>query len=615
LTTASSPWVVKTATKERIVPLSQHFLACHDCMYIDNFCGDFGKCIRIGDEEKCECFSSHYGWRCEYPEPCQKLEIDPRDNDFISGRYFASKYYRLEGAEAYNRPIYTSRGDNQTLSDATDIILFTGVRWILSYKYLFPGLKDINDTKELGRYFSQFHGQFTDYKASFLSEPIHIDTPLDATASPLSVRWRYSASNEAFGQRLQPDLGKELIETSFFCAVCNNSTNPCQFGGVCQLNGTCGDCPNGSSGTMCQIPPTSNGECNPYFNNINFGFDGGDCCDNTCRSTSENTCGKSGQGYIDNGYPSCESASNQWELSGDPVYGINRASRSGVAVALGGRGKVLAVADPGVSIVRLFDKEGSNWIERGQVQGPPESNFGLAISMSQEAYNIAPNPRTSPTVTLAVGAPKLGLVRVFTCSTIGCIQIGADIVGRGRFGNSLSIAKDGNSIAIGGADMDPTDVKVFTLSKDTNGSIWEQKGNSTIATPWSRKLAASLYFLPGYYVSLSDDYLAVGSLHGCMNSFRDEVTAKLTIQVYKWDEITGWGWAPLGDEIVKNFHETIFVDGSGVTWPLKSVVIKERILAICSSSSIAVYEWNVSSSKWIPREIEFLESSKVNFVG
>eukprot|EP00985_Skeletonema_marinoi_P011044 scaffold5207_cov84-Skeletonema_marinoi.AAC.8 len=252
----------------------------------------------------------------------------------------------------------------------------------------------------------------------------HIDSPLDATASPLNVRWQYSTSDEAFDQRLEPDLQKELIETSFFCAVCNNNTNLCSYGAVCQLDDICGYCPNDSSGTMCQIPPTSNGHCDPYFNNINFGFDGGDCCESTCRSTPENTCGKSGQGYIDIGYPSCVRASNKWELSRDPIYGVS---------------------------VRQ-DPAGAEWIERGQVQGPPDSDFGLAISLSDESFNIArnPYPYSSPTITLAVGAPNakfelgLSLVRVFKCSTTnGCLQKGDDIVGDGSFGNSVSIAKDG----------------------------------------------------------------------------------------------------------------------------------------------------------------------------
>jgi hypothetical protein len=237
---------------------------------------------------------------------------------------------------------------------------------------------------------------------------------------------------------------------------------------VCLSDGSCGDCPNDSSGTMCQIPPISNGNCNPYFNNINFGFDGGDCCENTCRSTAENICGKAGQGFIDTGYPSCIGTANQWQLSGDPIYGVSSASQSGLAVALGGKGTILAVADPRIATVRLFDKDGAEWILRGQhIQGPSDSDFGVAISLSDESFNIARNPLSFPTVTLAVGAPELGLVRVFKCSTIGCMQRGEDMVGTGRFGSSLSIAKDGNSIAIGGGDMETNS------SRPTNGNVTE----------------------------------------------------------------------------------------------------------------------------------------------
>jgi len=300
-------------------------------------------------------------------------------------------------------------------------------------------------------------------------------------------------------------------------------------------------------------------------------------------------------------------------LSGDPIYGVNSASRSGLAIALNGKGTTIAVADPGVSIVRLFDKEGSNWIERGHVQGPPESDFGLAIDLSDESCNIARNPSTSSTVTLAVGA--LGLVRVFTCSTIGCIQRGADIVGSGRFGNSLSIAKDGKSIAIGGADRESIesidtemggDVKVFTWSNNT----WQVKGNGTIVRQRSRKLQVWTFSLPGYYVSLSGDYLAVGTLEGITSPEPQYQTASLMTKVYKWGESTGW--TQLGDDIKKEFFD---VDVSfRAPWPLKPVVIKGHILAIGSNSSVAVYEWNEATSEWTPREIE-LESSEVNVNG
>ena len=632
LKTATSQWVVKTSTNI-FVPLSHHFLACYDCT--DNLCAPHGYC----KEGKCMCKEGRYGLRCEYPEPCQRLEmeIEQHDEGFVKTgeSYFASKYYRLQDVETYNRPVYTSLGDNETtLSDDTDFFVFTGARWILSYRRLFPELKDVNSTTRLAEYFkTQFRGHSTKYSASYVSEPVYIDTPADAKVSPLSVRWRYSALDN--DQQLRPDLQKGLIETSFFCAYCDEGTNPCPQGGaVCLSDGTCGGCPKDSSGTMCQIPSKfiSNGQCDSQFNNITFGFDGGDCCENTCRSTPENTCGKAGQGYIDTGYPLCVNASNQWELSGGPIDGVSSGSRSGVAVALSGKGKILAVADAGVSIVRLFDKEGSKWIERSQVQGPPESNFGMAISLSHEFYNSTRNPWTYPTVTLAVGAPKLGLVRVFKCATSGCMQRGEDIVGSGGFGNSLSISKDGNSIAIGGADRESIsivpekntsiaiegadnatreivgDVKVFTWSKNTNE--WQQKVNVTIGTPWSGQSDPPHRFgLRGYYVSLSGDYLAVGTLKGevTLTPVSRFESVKLITQVYKWDESAGWN--QLGDEIEKNFY-----DGAsfGAPWPLKSVVIKGSTLAVSSNSSVDVYSWNEASRNWIPREVELANSSSVN---
>ena len=151
-------------------------------------------------------------------------------------------------------------------------------------------------------------------------------------------------------------------------------------------------------------------------------------------------------------------------------------------------------------------------------------------------------------------------------------------------------------------------MRVFTWLSDTND--WQQKGNVTIVRPTSRKLMTDQYSLQGYYVSLSGDYLAVGTLEGDVTPGPRYDSVKLITQVYKWDESTGW--AQLGDEIEKNFY----VDESfRAPWPLKSVAIKGNILAIGSKSSVAVYEWNEASSEWTPREIELADSEGNGLVG
>jgi hypothetical protein len=146
---------------------------------------------------------------------------------------------------------------------------------------------------------------------------------------------------------------------------------------------------------------------------------------------------------------------------------------------------------------------------------------------------------------------------------------------------------------------------VFTWSKNTNE--WQQKGNVTIDAPWSGQSDPPYQFgLRGYYVSLSGDYLAVGTLEGEVTPVPRFESVNLITQVYKWDESTGWN--ELGNGIEKKFYD----DASfGDPWPLKPVVIKGHTLAIGSKSSISVYEWNETSSKWTPREIELLESSEV----
>lgn len=76
-------------------------------------------------------------------------------------------------------------------------------------------------------------------------------------------------------------------------------------------DGKC-DCIKGSSGTLCQIPPTGNAFCDEYFNTLNFNWDGGDCCEDTCIDSAEYRCGfgivtangTSGLTYV--GYNNCQ---------------------------------------------------------------------------------------------------------------------------------------------------------------------------------------------------------------------------------------------------------------------------------------------------------------------
>jgi hypothetical protein len=227
-----------------------------------------------------------------------------------------------------------------------------------------------------------------------------------------------------------------IVDVELICASCNDDTNKCLNEGICR-NGIC-ECRNNATGDWCQVQPTHNGHCDTYYNRLEFEYDGGDCCESTCVSTDEYTCGKDELGIVDIGYPHCNTKTepyDQWFQSGNPVNGLNVDAESGASVALVGHGgTVLAVGDPGAAVVHLFDKDGSKWVLRGEaLKGPTDSYFGYSISLSSgESENVMMNEYSSPTVTLAVVASTFvglsSVVRVYKCPKHGCEQIGTDII-------------------------------------------------------------------------------------------------------------------------------------------------------------------------------------------
>ncbi len=328
--TTSSHWYARTASG-RALPIDHTYIECYDCKYEDNFCGESlsqGTCV----ENRCSCVESRFGLRCEFDLPCPLLEVDPRSVGFVGNRAFASKYYLSDvTSKQYYRPIYTSDSDS---SENIDIIMFTGRRWVVtsadSFQYLADNSGESNVAERVWTYLGYgFHGFSSKYEVSFISEAIDIDGRADLSAHPLGLEWHpaLDVNNENDnGNVVQgPDLSRS-VDVQLICATCVNQTNPCFFEGTCQA-GRC-DCAHGASGSLCQIPPVSNGRCDIYFNDPGFEYDGGDCCESECVS-QEFTCGKDETGYIDIGYSQCKSTeSNQWLPSGTPVYGVNSAALS-----------------------------------------------------------------------------------------------------------------------------------------------------------------------------------------------------------------------------------------------------------------------------------------------
>ena len=295
----------------------------------------------------------------DYSQLCQEIETDTMFDPFESSRSWSQKFSALRHdmdksklVTVYNHIVYAS-------SNEQDIIFFTGKQWVLtSVQDLF----DLSPKHELGSYLeNNFHGKWSRFKVTFISEPVMADSAED-TMTPTDLTWFLATLQINNNETQVTDPNKE-VKTSLLCRNCSNETNPCFFEGVCLDNKTC-QCTKGSSGTLCQIPPTMNGLCDNYFNNHEFKFDGGDCCISTCKSSNKYTCGRDMTRRFYVGYETCNlnNCVDCWHASEMPSS-ITSLTITHIRIAESGR--VLALIDSNSKSVRVYDNIGSNWRLRG----------------------------------------------------------------------------------------------------------------------------------------------------------------------------------------------------------------------------------------------------------
>jgi hypothetical protein len=201
----------------------------------------------------------------------------------------------------YDRPIFWGN-DSATYTGAIDLVVFTGRRWVLldsnvlqalhNTTYSNENIKTITIADTISDVFAdgRFHASLLQGKGviSFLSDPVN---PAVTSLAPIGLNWHralYELDSSVTTQDPNDLVGtfpgvdpSRPSEALLSCTVCNNVTNPCEFEGICQSDGTC-TCANNAQGVRCEIAPKGDGRCDPYFNTPSFEYDGGDCCGATC---------------------------------------------------------------------------------------------------------------------------------------------------------------------------------------------------------------------------------------------------------------------------------------------------------------------------------------------
>lgn len=220
-------------------------------------------------------------------ETCDQLELERHigvDQQESRSKFFNRVYLNNSDSTVFTFPVLTHPiyVGNSSIPGKFDLVLFTGQSWVMT------DVMEFNITSEQSRLSMQeyldsdpsfpeflfsliFFGEYVDVVTNFVNGE-------DNEYTPLGMRWFRPQEQDPLLPGNYPTADQSRpVEMSLSCATCNNSTNPCLFGGICLEDGTC-DCINGGNGALCGEIPAGDSVCHPYFNTEMYDWDGGDCC-------------------------------------------------------------------------------------------------------------------------------------------------------------------------------------------------------------------------------------------------------------------------------------------------------------------------------------------------
>lgn len=239
-----------------------------------------------------------------------------------------------------------------------------------------------------------------------------------------------------------------------------------------------------------------------------------------------------------------EVGDDTWNQISQDIIGEANGNRFGYSVSISEHGETIAVGafnggnnNSGyVRIYRLED-DGMSWGQIGEdIVGEAENDdFGVSVSLSADGSTIAiGDPYNDDN---GAGSGKVVVYRIDNegSSWERLVQsIHGDNAGD-RFGRSLNLSPNGNTLAIGSPgfwedDDRPGYVRVFSLESSLNTDIWIQIGQDITGEANGDEF--------GYSVSLSDDgkTLAMGVRSADVNGHSSG-----HVKVYQMDDsVSGW---------------------------------------------------------------------------
>ncbi|WP_107038421.1 T9SS type A sorting domain-containing protein [Brumimicrobium mesophilum] len=236
-----------------------------------------------------------------------------------------------------------------------------------------------------------------------------------------------------------------------------------------------------------------------------------------------------------------QNVSNNWVMLGQPILGKSMADLAGTRVSLSGDGSTIAITSPGSDEngsasgqVRVFEFVSNAWVQLGQdINGYGiDAAFGYDVSISNSGDRLAASSINNTT-----GATMIGYVMVYENINGVWTQIGQTLNGAAnedRFGRSIALSGNGNTLIVGAAGSDINGNNSGTTSIfDYTSNNWTLVGQEI----HGQQGGAS----EGWRVSISDDGNTIGTGATSINYYTGQVRV-----FYR----TGSNWTQLGNDMV-----------------------------------------------------------------
>jgi len=195
------------------------------------------------EDFRMDCEDEEPKYSMDETEQCTSIEIDERQESFISTRVWATNFTVVKTDSddimlVYNHPVYSSVRENY--EQEQELIMYLGKRWIITSTNEFKDYtnKTQSDGKQLDlrTYLTKhFHARWSDYQVAFFSEPILTDTPSDVM-TPVVLSWVVASPKIPLATQFADE--NRAVESFLVCSNCNEKSNPCFYEGICQADKT-----------------------------------------------------------------------------------------------------------------------------------------------------------------------------------------------------------------------------------------------------------------------------------------------------------------------------------------------------------------------------------------